>query len=531
MAHHPFRFHSAAPTLPGDSRSEFLERAPISSIRLVLGPAEEARIDAPERPSVKATLLVDGASLPAPVGVKIKGSAGSSRPWAEHPALTVQVAKFDKAQRFHGMAKFHLNNSVQDGTRLEEWVGSCLFRLAGYPAPRVGHARLTLGERDLGLVVLKEGFDQGFLDQAFADPNGNLYEGAFVGDIDRELERDIGSGPTSRTDLGALAAACREPDRLRRRAAVVRRLDVGAFLTFAALERLSAHWDGYVHNTNNYRLYFDRRGVGFFLPHGMDQLFRDPEFPLAGGSNALVAAAVLGFPEWDRVQRERIAEFESLLRPGGPLETRLESVSARSGELSEGARDLRSRMRDRDAVVRRFRSAWTTGVSAAGGPRRVVPAGWKQANPAPGVRFMAARGALGIAADQPGPGSASWRTTVRLSMGRYVLRAKVSAEAVVAADALPTSGAGIRISGATRGERVVGTAARTVEYPIVVDAAEADVVLVLELRAATGRAWFAKDSLVVERSASRPAAPVPGPPLSRVPEPGTPRLLPPAPGR
>ncbi|MFM7322461.1 MAG: CotH kinase family protein [Armatimonadota bacterium] len=523
MVHRPLFRPSSIRGRAADARADFLERAPIASIRLVLAPEDEVRIDTPERPSVKATLLVDGRPLPAPVGVKIKGSAGSSRPWSEHPALTVQVAKFDKSQRFHGMAKFHLNNSVQDGSRLEEWTGSCLFRLAGYPAPRVGHARLNLGDREMGLVVLKEGFDQGFLDQAFADSQGTLYEGAFVGDIDGELERDIGTGPVSRKDLIALTNACRDPDPARRRTGLARCLNVGAFLTFATLERMLGHWDGYVHNTNNYRLYFEPRGVGVFLPHGMDQLFRDPQFPLAGGSNALVAAAVLGFPEWDQMQRKLVAEYEPLLRPGGPLELRLDAAAARAGELTEGARDLRSRLRDRHAVVRKFRTAWMIGGPSAGVPRRWVPVDWKPANPAPGIRFVDARGALGIAADQPGSGSASWRTTLRLPMGRYLLRAKVAAEGVVAVDASLGSGAGIRVSGATRTERVVGTTSRVCVFPVTVDAPEADVVLVLELRSATGKVWFAKDSLVVERSIPI-ATPVASALLPRVPKGGTPRI-------
>ncbi len=526
-----------SPNVPPDARAQFLERDPVATIDLVLSAEDVQKIDAPERPTVRATLLENGKPLPAPVGVKIKGAAGSSRSWGDLPALTVQVAKFDKNLRFHGMAKFHLNNSVQDGTRLNEWAGSQLFRLAGYPATRVGHALVRLNDRDAGLYVLKEGFDKGFLSQAFADPDGNLYEGAFVGDIDQELERDLGSGPETRADLKALVAACREPNPERRRELLLRHLNVGAFLTFATLERLVAHWDGYVHNTNNYRLYFDRRGTGVFLPHGMDQLFGDPGFPLAGGSHPLVASAVLGFPEWERLLGDRVRQLEPLLRPGGPfdarlalLRQRLESVSRSVGPdlgnaVSEGIREFAGRRDARHRHVRSFCDALAQGGTPRPFPPKKVPVGWKPANPVDSVRFEETKTALGIVSSRMADISTSWRVPIRLPMGRYVVRARVSISRVVAADPGLASGVGIRISGGQRTGRAVGSGVFALTLPLSVDQPSQDVVLVLELRSATGKAWFAKDSIVVERVTAPLSPAKDAPRLDSVPAPGKPSLV------
>jgi len=522
-----------------DPRARFLEQDPVPTLELRLGPEAVAAIDADQRPTVRATLVENGIPLPVPVGVKLKGAAGSSRPWGDVPALTVQAAKFDKRHRFHGMAKFHLNNSVQDPTLLHEWTGSRLFRLAGYPAPRVGHARVVLNGRDVGLYVVKEGFDEGFLRQAFADPNGTLYEGGFVSDIDSELERDIGEGPDDRKALTDLATACREPDPIRRRALLPRHLDIGSHLTFIALERILAHWDGYVHNRNNYRLHFDGRGVGVFLPHGMDQLFGDPGFPLAGGSDSIASAAVLAYPDWERLQRARVRDLEPLLRPGGPLLAGLPDLKRRldvaaraispqtASDTSARFAEFEGRFAERSRVVREFARAFAAPVRPGSAPRRVVPSGWKPANPMDGVGFAETRTAYGIVARRAGETSTSWRTTVSLPMGRHVLRATVTTQGVAAVDASPGNGAGIRISGGQRTNRAVGTGTVRLEHVIVVDQPMRDIVLVLELRGATGRAWFAKEGLVVDRVVEPvPKAPaVPEPPLRMVPAPGAPSLL------
>ena len=69
------------------------------------------------------------------VAVKLKGGTGSFRSIDEKPCFTINSDKFNKGQRFHGLDKFHLNNSVQDYTYLCEVICSELFLQAGVPTP------------------------------------------------------------------------------------------------------------------------------------------------------------------------------------------------------------------------------------------------------------------------------------------------------------------------------------------------------------------------------------------------------------
>src|SRR4029079_9819814 len=180
-----------------------------------------------------------------------------------------------------------------------ELICSELFLAAGVPTPRTTHARVWLNGRDLGLYVLKEGFDKTFLKRHFKDPTGNLYDGGFVQDIDADLEKDAGEGPDDRSDLKSLVAATRESDSAKRFEKLEALVDIDQFLTFTALELMCSHWDGYVNNRNNYRVYFDPTGKRFhFFPHGMDQMFGDPNASVLQTPGALVAQAIMLNPEW-----------------------------------------------------------------------------------------------------------------------------------------------------------------------------------------------------------------------------------------
>lgn len=106
----------------------------------------------------KATVRAGDVVYPD-VGLHLKGRNGSFRPLNDKPSLTLKFDKFKADQRFHGLKKIHLNNAAQDPSYLCEIICGELFRQAGVPATRGTHARVKLNGRDLGLYVLKEGFD------------------------------------------------------------------------------------------------------------------------------------------------------------------------------------------------------------------------------------------------------------------------------------------------------------------------------------------------------------------------------------
>jgi spore coat protein CotH len=305
------------------------------------------------RDYARATVLVNGAEFQG-VGVRLKGSVGSYRPVDDYPALTLNFSKWSKGQRLFGLRRLHLNNSVQDDSRMNEYIASGLFRQAGVPTPRVAWATVRLNNRKLGLYVLKEGFAPEFLQIFFGSAKGNLYDGGFKQDIDRSLAKESGAGPDDRSDLRAIYSAIEDKDVTNRWAKLNQLVDVDLFVTYAALSVMLVDWDGYALGQNNYRVYFrpsDGRAV--FLPHGMDQLFQRSNYDLDAGWSGSVASAIFDTPQGQALYRERCRQvFTNVFK----LEQMTNTIARLTGILQQADTNVVSSASDLSwRIQRRFR--------------------------------------------------------------------------------------------------------------------------------------------------------------------------------
>jgi len=511
----------AAPARPPDPSIAFFREGRIPRLQIRIEPAEWSRLQRENRSYVTCSVVADGQTRYETVGVKLKGAAGSFQGLDAKPALTLNFDKFREGQNFHGLEKLHLNNSVQDPTYLNELLCSELFLAAGIPTPRTTHARVWLNDRDLGFYVVKEGFDRAFLRRNGLDPKGNLYEGAFLQDIDGQSELDSGAGAPDRSDIRRVVAACREPDPVRRRELLEQAVDIPRFLTFVALEVMTCHWDGYSRNRNNYRFYFDpQSGRVQFFPHGMDQMFGDPGFPILDTPGTLVTQAVLSIPEWRAQYRDRLTELLPQFVPPDRLQARLDHHARRLrpvlAEMGEGAArsfdqhvaGLRERLGQRAQHLARQNAVTEPR------PLRFSPAGiaqltgWAARAETADARLEKAPGPaqkpnpwlLTIAVGPGGRCVASWRTRVLLPAGRYRFESRARTQDVRPLDEGPGGGAGIRVSGSSRENRLVGTANWTpLAFDLEVREPLREVELVLELRALAGQVTFEADSLRLVR--------------------------------
>jgi hypothetical protein len=264
--------------------------------------------------------VTEGGRVYTNVIVQLKGFT-TFQPIDGLPALTLNFHKLAPKQRFHGLTKISLNNSLQDATRLHEKLARELFAAAGVPVPRADHALVTLNGRELGLYVLTEGYDKQFLGRHFKRTDGNLYEGGVLQDIDQPLKLSPGKNPTDHTGVQRLISAAREPDPVKRFHALEAALDMDRFLSMVAMETILCHSDSYSMNRNNYRLYHDPSTDKIvFMPHGMDRVLGTHRSsldlrivpPLLG----MVARAVLLTPEGRRCHIERVGVlFTNLFQP------------------------------------------------------------------------------------------------------------------------------------------------------------------------------------------------------------------------
>lgn len=502
--------HAAPPAAskrPLDASDEFFDRGAIPHLKIELTAEAAQALRQNARAYVKCRLIENGQAIYPDVAIKLKGAAGSFRGLDDRPALTLNVDKHVKKQTFHALTKFHLNNSVQDDSYLCEWICTDLCRDAGVPATRVTHARVWLNDRDLGLYVLKEGFDTPFLKRHFGSAKGNLYDGGFCADINADLEKDSGKGPDDRSDLKALAAACQEPDAAKRWPAVEAKLDVPAMQSLMAIELMTCHWDGYAGKANNYRVYFHPRdGKAHFLPHGMDQMFQDAGFPILHVPPPIAARAVMENPAWRRAYRKRVEELLPLFA-ADRLAARIDEVQGRlqpvAMKINEGfaraqaqrAADLKNRIAARERNLREqlLRAEPLPLEFNAQGTAEIRDWTAMQESADARLEAMEADGkkVYSIAAGAAGNCVASWRRKVLLAQGHYRLEARLKGEAIEPRRDDIGTGAGLRISGGRRENQLVGDRDwQSVAYEFEVAEAMREVVLVVELRATRGRLWM-----------------------------------------
>lgn len=498
----------------------------VHRLRIELAPDAAASLKTNARRFVSATVS-EGTTTYAQVGVRLKGSVGSFRPLDDKPGLTLDFGEFKESQRFHGLRRIHLNNSVEDPSYVNEKLGSELFLAAGIPAPRVARALVVLNGRAPGLYVLKEGFTEDFLSCHFKQVGSELYEPdpalalegigspghprQGLGDVNERLKRNSVRAPVGdRTALKALAVAALEADPTERWERLERVLDMDRFLPFMAMEVMLGHRDGYCLARNNFRVYHDPdSGRMIFFPHGMDQLFGTADLPWQPSFAGLVAKAVITTPEG----KERYADcFGSLFT--NVFKTAL--LTSRVDELVQELRPVLSRgewarVKDAAALVKaRIEKRRLDLVSQLNRPAlRLMEftsgvghlEGWRMSEqPAKGrMDRVTAEGVTALHIKAAADSAASWRTTALLPKGRYRFEGQVRAAAVQPIPAGKHQGAGLRVTGHPRqvGSITGDTRWRKLALDFQVDQLTEEVEFICELRARNGEVWFDLNSLDV----------------------------------
>ena len=293
---------------PFDStfRSEDLFQKPsVHRIQIEMTPEEIRSLRMNSRENVRGSLRIDDRAQ-AGVLIHLKGSKGSFRPLDDKPGFTIDIKRHGKFN--FGMGRLHLNNSVEDPSYLNAILGTELFRKAGVPAPRMAWAVVSLNQRNLGLYVVQEGFTADFLRGNGETPTGGFLQPDTGRDIDGHLKAsEIDDASEIRPQVKRLAMAAKQTDLDRRWRQLEMRLDVDRFITFAAMEILLSHRDGYCLARNNYRIWWNKEQKKFvFLPQGLDRLFGPVNLPLEPSMVGLVAQSLMETAEGKRRFRDRL---------------------------------------------------------------------------------------------------------------------------------------------------------------------------------------------------------------------------------
>ena len=471
------------------------------------------------REDVRATVR-EGNTVYTNVAIHLKGSAGSFQPIdSAKPAFTLNFDKFAKGQRFHGLQKLHLNNSVQDPGYISEIICRELFIKAGIPSPRASHIQVDFNGRGAQFYVLVEGWNKQFLKRHFKNPNGNLYDGGAAKDITTPIEVQSGENPEDRTRLNDLLAATRESNIATRSKRLADVLDIDQFLSFLAMELLTVHWDGYGMNRNNYRIFHDLDSDRMvFLPHGMDQMFgmwrSTPQSQITPMMKGVVAKAVMSDPALRRRYLDRMSSLLTNVFDHAAITNRAQELTRRIQphllrNFIELANQDRYSSQFCDRVAQRIESARGQ-LTEASTPVRfnasgiALLSGWRSSIESGSPEFARNRNGTNtlqvIAKGNLSYGS--WRTQVLLDDGSYQLTGQAKTENL-STNRTTRGGISLRISGDREPKMLVNAPDwTTLQYDFEVNGL-LDMELVCELRASQGGVLFDTSSLKLIRKGDR----------------------------
>ena len=326
-------FFTASPAFAqkkADATATFFETDKVVQLKLEISPKPLGLLRLEPRKYVTGTVTEGQTEYPN-LGVHLRGGIGSFRAVDEKAGFTFNMNKFGKVKTFHGMDKWHLNNSAQDPSYLSEIICGELMRDAGVPCSRFSHTVVTFNDKVLGMYLIKEGYDKYFLISNFKNSDGNFYDGGFLKDIDQQPELVRAKDDVKDwADLKALHAACQEPDLKKRFEKLEKLIDMDIFISCFCMQAILGDWDGYVFNRNNYRIYHDpKRDKIIFIPSGMDQEFGNAvQGPLVPPMKGLVAIAVYQTPEGKSRYLKRMAEINTKIMFSDKWNKRLDELQA-----------------------------------------------------------------------------------------------------------------------------------------------------------------------------------------------------------
>ena len=309
----------------GSAGLEVFDESLVHTVELTLSGADwNAIIDEaeayentnPDRPYYETRLIFDGQTLDYPIGLRLKGHISIELSRGHSFPLKLDFNRYAVDQTLDGLKKLNLNNNFNGPplTIVRDFVGYHAWREFGVSASRTSFAHVTVNGEELGVYIMVEQVDGGFIKRNFNEPYGDLYKPeqisgtlAYRGPQISDYP-DIGHKWPETSDhaslLHALEVLNSEPP-----GPIQEVFDIESVLSYLAGNVSLGVFDYYPITGHNYYLYEARPGQFCMLPWDMNGCLEpmNPELcsPLAG----ILSGKILEDPDLEGRYREILSTF------------------------------------------------------------------------------------------------------------------------------------------------------------------------------------------------------------------------------
>lgn len=221
------------------------------------------------------------------IGFRLRGN--TSRASAKK-SFKVSFNTYQSGRKYYGVEKLNLNGEHNDPTVARAKISWELCHNAGIPASRSSFVQLYINNNYHGLYINVEHIDEEFADKRYGSQDGNLYKCLYPADLNY-----LGNDP----DLYKFMAGDRRAYELKTNKTaddysglahfidvlnntpiadlpceLEKVFNVQDYLKVAAMDVMTANWDGYIFNKNNFYLY-DNPATGRFeyIPYDLDNTY------------------------------------------------------------------------------------------------------------------------------------------------------------------------------------------------------------------------------------------------------------------
>lgn len=221
------------------------------------------------------------------IGFRLRGN--TSR-YSQKKSFKVSLNTFVSGQKYYGVEKMNLNGEHNDPSVVRAGLYWDILRRSELAGARANHVQVFINGNYYGLYLNCEHIDEEFVKTYFGNNNGNLYKciypaaltylGAdpdlykFMTDNIRTYELKTNETADNYSDLAEFIGILNNTPLLQLPCELEKVFNVQDYLKIAAVDVLTANWDGYIYNKNNFYLYHNTAtGLFEYIPYDTDNSF------------------------------------------------------------------------------------------------------------------------------------------------------------------------------------------------------------------------------------------------------------------
>lgn len=221
------------------------------------------------------------------IGFRLRGNTSRS---SKKKSFKVSFNTFEPGRKYHGVEKLNLNGEHNDPSIVRSKFCYDIAKDMGIIASRANHVDLYINNEYFGLYINVEHIDEEFVKIRYGNNNGNLYKCLYPADLNylgsdpeayklgsdgrRTYDLKTNTEEDNYEDIAHLIWVLNNVPKNNFRCELEKVFNVDAYLKVVVFDILTANWDGYIFNKNNFYLYKNTATGKFeYIPYDTDNTF------------------------------------------------------------------------------------------------------------------------------------------------------------------------------------------------------------------------------------------------------------------